>query len=79
MIAQLGEPVSVQRYKGLGEMNPIQLWDTTLDPEHRTFKKVTIGDAEQADKLFSILMGPDVEPRKAYIEAHAKEVKNLDI
>ncbi len=79
IVAQLGEPVIIQRYKGLGEMNPTQLWDTTLNPENRTLKKVTIEDAEKADELFSILMGPDVGPRKAFIETHAKEVLNLDV
>nr|AIF06776.1 DNA gyrase subunit B (gyrB) [uncultured marine group II/III euryarchaeote KM3_195_B08] len=79
LVAQLGEPVIIQRYKGLGEMNPTQLWDTTLNPENRTLKKVTIEDAEKANELFSILMGPDVEPRKAFIEKHAKEVLNLDV
>jgi len=79
VIAQMGNQVSVQRYKGLGEMNPEQLWDTTLNPEKRLLKRVVIEDAEEADRIFSILMGPDVEPRRAFIEAHAKEVENLDI
>ncbi|MDD5023166.1 MAG: DNA gyrase subunit B, partial [Candidatus ainarchaeum sp.] len=79
IVAQLGEPLTVQRYKGLGEMNPEQLWETTLNPENRVLKKVTIEDAQKADEIFTILMGPDVEPRRAFIESHAREVKNLDI
>ena len=71
--------VTIQRYKGLGEMNPQQLWDTTMDPEHRKMMKVEIEDAEQADKVFDILMGSDVEPRRRFIQTHAKSVKNLDV
>ena len=70
---------SVQRYKGLGEMNPEELWETTLNPEKRVLKKITLEDAEEADRLFSILMGQEVEPRKLFIETYAREVKNLDI
>lgn len=79
IVKKFGEPVNIQRYKGLGEMNPIQLWETTMNPEFRMMKQVTIRDAEEADKLFDILMGEEVEPRKDFIEAHATAVKNLDI
>jgi DNA gyrase subunit B len=73
------EKIHVQRYKGLGEMNANQLWETTMDPKQRVFKKITIEDAMESDRLFSILMGEKVEPRKDFIIEHAKEVKDLDI
>ena len=74
-----GEGVNVQRYKGLGEMNPSQLWETTMDPARRILKQINVEDVVAADKMFDILMGEVVEPRKNFIQAHALTVKNLDI
>ena len=78
VVEEMGGRVSISRYKGLGEMTPHQLWDTTMDPATRTLLRVTIQDAIRADELFSLLMGDKVPPRRAFIIDHAKEVKNLD-
>ena len=73
------EKINLQRYKGLGEMNPEQLWETTMDPAHRTLLLVTIDDGAEADRTFDMLMGSAVPPRKRFIQTHARDVRNLDI
>lgn len=77
--AQATSEIKIQRYKGLGEMNPRELWETTMDPANRILKRVTVEDVEEADQMFEILMGSDVVPRKKWIQTHAKAVENLDI
>ncbi len=78
-LKEIGEKASMQRYKGLGEMNPDQLWETTMNPSNRTLLLVTIDDAAEADRTFDMLMGDAVDPRKKFIQTHAKSVRNLDI
>ena len=78
-VGQKIKGISIQRYKGLGEMNPEQLWETTMDPARRLMKRVSVKDAEDADDIFDVLMGEEVAPRKNFIQTHAKTVTNLDI
>jgi DNA gyrase subunit B len=80
LLAEIGkDDIFIQRFKGLGEMNPDQLWNTTMNPETRTLKQVTIEDGIAADQMFTILMGDQVQPRRHFIFQYAKSVKNLDV
>jgi DNA gyrase subunit B len=79
-ILEIGKKgASIQRFKGLGEMNPDQLWETTMNPEKRTLLQVRLEDAVAADEIFTVLMGDQVDPRRGFIQKYAQEVKNLDI
>ena len=79
ILKEIGDKASLQRYKGLGEMNPAQLWETTMNPENRTLLLVTVEDAAESDRTFDMLMGDAVDPRRKFIQTHAKAVRNLDI
>ena len=79
IVKEVGDKASLQRYKGLGEMNPVQLWETTMNPENRTLLLVTVEDAAESDRTFDMLMGDAVDPRRKFIQTHAKAVRNLDI
>ena len=79
ILKEVGEKANLQRYKGLGEMNPTQLWETTMNPENRTLLLVTVDDAAESDRTFDMLMGDAVDPRRKFIQTHAKAVRNLDV
>ena len=79
LMAEARKGTTIQRYKGLGEMNPEQLWETTMNPDSRTLLQVRIEDAVESDEIFSLLMGEAVEPRREFIEKNAKEVRFLDV
>jgi DNA gyrase subunit B len=81
LLKELGgaDKVSISRYKGLGEMNPEQLWETTMNPTNRTLLQVSVDDAAEADRTFDMLMGDAVDPRKRFIQTHARYVRNLDV